>query len=159
LDSPTIDKHRGKKRKKSRSTASEESDADVYVNANPSQSENSSDEPFGEGLKQDIAELGVSVPRGSEMPAGPSKQQFLSLPMSDPASRSSLTSAQPNSRNPSAHPQEAAPCAMCGNIHEGTCGMTEHSENLVQYRQILLTNQTGESFEERVCHSDKTVAV
>ena len=40
---------------------------------------------------------------------------------------------------------------MCGNLHLGTCGMAERSENLVHYRQILFTEQTGESFEERVC--------
>ncbi|KAI0249494.1 SNF2 family N-terminal domain-containing protein [Lactifluus subvellereus] len=147
LDSPIKDKHRGKKRKKSRSTASEESDA--YVNANLSQSENSSDGPFGGELMQDIAGLGVSAPGGSEMPPGPSKQRSLPLPMSDPVSRSGPTSARPNSRGPSAHPQGASLCAMCGNIHQGTCGMTEDSENLVRYRQILLTNQTGESFEDR----------
>jgi len=100
-------------------------------------------------FRQDIAELSVSAPRGPEMPTGPSKQQSLPLHTSDPVSRSRPTSAWPNSRDPSAHQKEATPCAMCGNIHQGTCGMTEHSENLVQYRQILLTNQTGESFEER----------
>lgn len=29
--------------------------------------------------------------------------------------------------------------------------MTERSENLAHYRQLLFTEQSGESFEERVC--------
>jgi hypothetical protein len=149
LDTPVKEKHRGSKRKKSRSTPSEESDA--YVNANPSQSEYSSDEPLGEELSQDI----VALVGGSKVPTGPPTEYLPPLPMSNPVRWSSPTSDGPNNRGPSAHPQGTALCAMCGNIHQGTCGMTDHSENLVHYRQILLTNQTGESSEERVRPSDK----
>jgi chromodomain-helicase-DNA-binding protein 4 len=129
LDSPVKETHRKRKRKKSKSTASEESDA--YVNANQSQSENSDDELLDSGLNQDLAELGVSTVRDSKTPT------WL------------------NSRDPSAHPQETGLCAMCGNTHQGTCEMTDNSKNLVHYRQMLLANQTGEPFEERVRRPDK----
>jgi chromodomain-helicase-DNA-binding protein 4 len=126
LDSPIKDKPQGNKRKKtvpekSKSPVSEESD---YVNADadPSQSENSGDESLRE-IRQDIAGLGVPPVEGSKRPARPP---------------------------PPAEPP-ATVCAMCGNLHHGTCGMAERSENLVHYRQILFTEQTGESFEERVC--------
>jgi hypothetical protein len=77
-------------------------------------------------------------------------QRFPLPPTSGPVSQSNPTYAQQSRLDPSAHEQEAAVCAMCGNIHQGTCGMTERSENLVHYRQILLTNQTDDPFDERV---------
>lgn len=52
---------------------------------------------------------------------------------------------------PARSPPLIAVCAMCGNLHQGTCDMVERSENLVHYRQVLFTEQTGESSEERVC--------
>jgi len=140
LDSPIKDNPRGRKRKKSGSTVSEESD--IFVNINPSQSENSSDESLGDEFRQDIAELGFPAVEGSKPPTR--------LPPStaDPVSRSTPTYAW---HNRPAHSLETAVCAMCGNLHQGTCGMTERSDNLVHYRRLLLTEQTGESFEERVC--------
>jgi hypothetical protein len=137
FDSPIKDKPRGRKRKKSGPTESEESDeSDVYVSANLSQSENSSDEPLGDEVRQDIAELGVPTAEGSKAPTR--------LPPStpNPVKQSNPTSAFQN---------RPAICAMCGNLHHGTCGMAGRSENLVHYRQILFTEETGESFEERVC--------
>lgn len=144
IDSPIKDKPRGRQRKKSGSTESEaeeskaekSEESDVYVSANPSQSENSSDEALGDEVRQDIAELGVTVVEGSKAPTR--------LPPStaDPVSQSNPTYTYQN---------RPAVCAMCGDLHHGTCGMAERSENLVHYRQILFTEQTGESFEERVC--------
>lgn len=139
------DEPRGTKRKKkSRSTASE---SDAYVNANLSQSASSSDEPLGDEVGQDIAGLGVPITEGSEMPAGLSNKQFPPPYTSDPVNRTYTRHRTPDL---STHSMETAICAMCGNIHRGTCGMTGRSENLVHYRQILFTNQTGESFEDRV---------
>ncbi len=140
LDSPTRSKHQGKKRKKSKSAVSDESD--VYVNANISQSENWSDESSGYDVGQDIAELGVPAVKGYEPP--------MRRPQStaDPVSQSTPAFA---SHSKSAHSRQVAVCAMCGNVHQGTCGMTERSENLAHYRQLLFTEQSGESFEERVC--------
>jgi chromodomain-helicase-DNA-binding protein 4 len=140
LDSPIKDKSRGRKRKKSGPTVSEESD--TYVNANLSQSENSSDESLGYDVTQDIAELGVPAVEGSELPTR------LPPPTANPVSRPAPTYAWHT--RPASSPEPAV-CSMCGNLHQGTCGMTELSENLVHYRQLLFTEQTGESFEERVC--------
>jgi hypothetical protein len=140
LDSPTKGEPRGKKRKKSKSAVSDESD--VYVNPNISQSENWSDESSGYDVRQDIAELGVPTVKGYE----PSTRRPQST--ADPVSRPTPTFA---SHSKSAHSRQVAVCAMCGNVHQGTCGMTERSENLAHYRQLLFTEQSGESFEERVC--------
>jgi chromodomain-helicase-DNA-binding protein 4 len=138
LDSPTKGKPRGKKRDRSKSAVSEESD--VYVNANLSQSEISSDEPLGYDVKQDIAELGVRAVKEPPMK--------LSQSTANPVSWSTPTFA---SDSKPTHSWKVAVCAMCGNVHHGTCGMTDRSENLVHYRQLLFTEQSGESFEERVC--------
>ena len=144
LDSPTKVRRQGKKRKKSESPVSDESDG--YVNANLSQSENSSDESLGSDVRQDVAELGVpavkdSVVKGHEPP--------MKLPQStaDPVRRSSPTFA---SHSKPADSRKVPVCAMCGNVHQGTCGLTERSENLAHYRQLLFTEQSGESPEERV---------
>ena len=140
LDSPPKGKPQGKKRKKSKSAVSDESD--VYVSANISQSENWSDGSSGYDIRQDIAELGVPVVKGHEPP--------MRLPQSttDPVNQSTPTFALDSKPT---HSRKVAVCAMCGNVHQGTCGMTERSENLAHYRQLLFTEQSGESFEERVC--------
>jgi hypothetical protein len=145
LDSPPKGKPQGKKRKKSKSAVSDESD--VYVNANLSQSENSTDESLGSEVRRDIAELGVPAVKGS---AAKGHEPPMRRPQSTahPVSQSTPTFA---SHSKPAHSQEVAVCAMCGNVHQGTCGMAERSENLVHYRQLLFTEQSGESFEERVC--------
>jgi len=147
LDSPTKSKSRGKKRKKSQSTASE---SDVYVNPNLSQSENSSDEPFQEDLRQDIAGLRNPVVGTPKKSTGLPGNGFLPPPASASVSQSTSTPAWPGGHGAAARREETDVCAMCGNAHRGTCGMTEHSENLVHYRQVLFTNETGEPFEERV---------
>jgi hypothetical protein len=151
LDSPGKSKPKGKKRKKSRSTASE-SESDAYVNPNLSQSENSSDEhePFQEYLKQDVAELGNPVVGNSKKPTGLSGNKSRPPPASASVSQPTPTPALPDGHGAAVRRQVAAVCAMCGNAHQGTCGMTERSENLVHYRQVLFTNETGEPFEERV---------
>ena len=145
LDSPTKVRPQGKKRKKSESAVSDESD--VYVNANLSHSESSSDESLGSQVGQDIAELGVPAEKGSVVKG---YEPSIRLPQStaDPVNRSNPTFA---SRSKPAHSRKVAVCAMCGNVHQGTCGMTERSENLAHYRQLLFTEQSGESLEERVC--------
>jgi hypothetical protein len=147
LDSPDKGKSRGKKQKKTRSTVSE-SESDGYVNANLSLSENSSDEPFQEDLRQDISGLRNPVVGNSKKSTGLSGNGFVPPAASTSASQS--TPAWPDGRGAAPRRQETAVCAMCGNAHQGTCGMTERSENLVHYRQLLFTNETGEPFEERV---------
>ena len=131
---------------------SEESDA--YVNINLSQSENSSDEPLGDDvrLRQDVAELGVPVMEDPKMPPSLSNERVQRPSTLNPVIQSTPTYSRHNKRDVSDHSLETAVCAMCGNIHQdqGTCGMTERPENLVHYRQILFTDQTGEPFEERV---------
>ena len=145
LDSPVRDKPRGKKRKKSRTTTSDESDA--YVNDNLNPSENSGDEQLGDDVAQDLAELGAPMRENLGMlTIKPLKKQIQPPSTSDHISRSTPTDVRPRP----AHSQEIAICAMCGNAHQGACGMTERSENLVRYRKILFTDQTDESFEERV---------
>jgi hypothetical protein len=50
--------------------------------------------------------------------------------------------------------EETEHCGLCGMIHgEGTCSMTEKSENLAEYRKMLLTHEGDEPLEERVCFS------
>jgi chromodomain-helicase-DNA-binding protein 4 len=151
LDSPIKDKPREKKRKKSRAPSPVSEESDVYVNANLSQSENSSDESMGYEIRQDMAELGVPAVEGSAMKGSAMKgsEPPMRLPQStaDPVSRSMASV----SNNKPAHSRKVAVCAMCGNVHQGTCGVAERSENLAHYRQLLFTDQTGESFEERVC--------
>jgi len=147
LDTPTKDKPRGKKQKMSKSTISDESD--VYINANlsRSESEKSSEEASDHEVRKDIAELGVPVGKGSVM-GGHERPMKLSQSTADPVGRSNPTFA-PHSKPTQS--RKVAVCAMCGNVHRGTCGMTERSENLVHYRQLLFTERSGESFEERVC--------
>jgi hypothetical protein len=145
LDTPTKGKPQGKKRKETKSPVSDESD--VYVNANLSQSENSSDESLGSEFRQDIAELGVpavkgSVVEGREPPMRPSQTTVDTVRQSTPTFASHSKPADSS---------KVTVCAMCGNVHKGTCGMTEHSENLAHYRQLLFTEQSGEPLEERVC--------
>lgn len=140
LDSPIKEKPQGRKRKESGSTVTEESD--TYVNANLGQSESSSDESLGHDIRQDVAELGVPAAKIPEPPT------MLPPSTADPVSRPTPTYAW-HSRP--ANSLEATVCAMCGNLHQGTCGMTERSENLVHYRRLLFTEQTDEPFEERVC--------
>jgi hypothetical protein len=146
LDTPMKVKPRGKKRK-SRSTGSE---SDAYVNENLSQSENSNSEPLSDEVRQDISELRVPKVKHVEISTNLPTERFPLPSTSGPVSQPSPTYAQQSRLDPSAHEQEVAVCAMCGNIHQGTCGMTERSENLVHYRQILLTNQTDEPFDDRV---------
>ena len=149
LDSPDKGKSRGKKRKKSRSTVSE-SESDGYVNANLSLSENSSDDPFQEDLRQDISGLRNPVTGNPKKSTGLSGNGFVPPDASTSASQSTPTPTWPDGHGAALRSQETAVCAMCGNTHQGTCGMTERSENLVHYRQVLFTNETGEPFEERV---------
>ena len=149
MDVPVKDKAQGKKREKSRSTASEESEA--YVNADLSQSENSSDGPLGDEVMHDIAELGVPVMmESSGVPPGLGTKHFQPHSSTDRIRQSTPTYAPHDRPDLSGHPRETAVCAMCGNMHEGTCDMVERSENLVHYRRILFSEQTGESPEERV---------
>jgi chromodomain-helicase-DNA-binding protein 4 len=145
FDSPPKGKPQGKKRKESKPAASDSSD--VYVNINLSQSENSSDESLGNEVRQDIAELGVLAVKGSVV-EGHEPPMRLPQSTADPVSQSAPTFV---SHSKPAQSQEVAVCAMCGNVHQGTCGMTQRSENLAHYRQLLFTGQSGESFEERVC--------
>jgi hypothetical protein len=91
---------------------------------------------------QDIAELGVPAVKGYEPPTG------LSQPIADPVTPSTAKFTWDS--NP-AHSRKVAVCAMCGDVHQGTCGMTDRSENLAHYRQLLFTEQSGDSFEDRVC--------
>lgn len=45
-------------------------------------------------------------------------------------------------------------CGLCGTEHrDGACYMTERSENLVEYRQLLILHADDEPMEERVCVS------
>lgn len=127
---------------------SEESDA--YVNPGLSQSENSSDEALGNEVMQDITELGIPMMAGSGAPPNLSIEHFQPHSSSNRVSQSTSKYAPQDRPDLSARPPETAVCAMCGNIHQGTCDMTERSENLVHYRRILFTEQTGEPFEERV---------
>jgi hypothetical protein len=122
-------------------------ESDIYVNADLSQSENSSDEPLGNEVMQDMAELGVPAMGGSVMPPSLSNKHHSGV---DRVGQSTSMYAPHDSPDLPGHPPDAAVCAMCGNIHQGTCDMTERSENLVHYRRILFTEQTGESFGERV---------
>lgn len=157
LDSPPKSKSRGKKRKKSRSTVSE-SESDAYVNANLSQSEHSSNEPLQEDLRQDISGLHDPVMGNPKKSTGLSGNGFPPPPplpsTSASVSRSTPAPARIDGHGAVARRQETAVCAMCGNAHQGTCGMTERSENLVHYRQVLFTNETDEPFEERVRPTD-----
>lgn len=42
-------------------------------------------------------------------------------------------------------------CGLCGTVHgPGSCSMTESSENLAKYREMLIMNTEDESYEERV---------
>jgi len=145
LDSPTKKESQGKKRNKYESAVSDESD--VYVSANLSQSENSSDESLGYDAMQEFAELGVPAVKGL-MVKGHKPPTRPSQSTAHPVNQSTPTSA---SHSKLAHSRTVAICAMCGNVHQGTCGMTERSENLVHYRELLFTEQSGDSFEERVC--------
>lgn len=41
-------------------------------------------------------------------------------------------------------------CGICGDMHSGRCSRTEDSDNLAEYRRILLTHEGNEAWEERV---------
>lgn len=146
MDSPPKDKPQRKKREKSKSSISDESD--VYVNANLSQSEDFSDGSLSNEVRQDIAELGVPEVNGSAVKDYEPRMRAPQYTV-DPASRRSIPTFASHSKP--AHSWKVAVCAMCGDVHQGTCGKTERSENLAHYRQLLFTEQSGEPFEERVC--------
>src|ERR1700761_1319243 len=118
LDSPGKTKPRGKKGKQLRSMASE-SESDAYVNAHLSQSENSSDEPLQEDLRQDVAELRNPVVGNPKKSTGLSGNVFLPPPASAPAGQSIPIPAVPEGQGAAARRQAAAVCAMCGNAHQG----------------------------------------
>jgi chromodomain-helicase-DNA-binding protein 4 len=43
-------------------------------------------------------------------------------------------------------------CGLCETCHrDGECSMTESSENLVEYREMLILHAEHESWENRVC--------
>lgn len=45
-------------------------------------------------------------------------------------------------------------CGLCGSYHgDQPCAMTESSENLAQYRLMLLIHAGDEPIEDRVCYS------
>lgn len=90
-----------------------------------------------------VLEVNGSVVKGHEPPMRAPQHTV------DPTSRRSIPTVAPHSKP--ARPRKVAVCAMCGNVHQGTCGKTERSENLAHYRQLLFTEQSGEPFEERVC--------
>jgi len=41
-------------------------------------------------------------------------------------------------------------CGLCGSAHSGPCYMTDSSENLAEYRRMLIFDAVDEPFEERV---------
>ena len=125
LDSPVKDTPRGPKRKKSRSTMSEKSKSQVSEESDYVNADADPSQTENSG-DESLGEVRQDIAE-------------LGVPTVDGSER--LARPLP----------PAAVCAMCGNVHHGTCGMAERSENLVHYRQILFTEQTGESFEERVC--------
>jgi len=50
----------------------------------------------------------------------------------------------------SAAPQIESKCGLCGSAHSGPCYMTDSSENLAEYRRMLIFDAVDEPFEERV---------
>lgn len=143
-DTPKKDQAKARRKGKGKAKATS-SDDDVYAGS-PNDSGGDSSEPSSpgefDGLGPDLAELAggkhkkksryvADITRYSSPPAF-----TLHPPLSPILNR-------PN--------QSAAVCGLCGLAHpEAACFMTESSENLAQYRNILLTHAGDESLEDRV---------
>jgi hypothetical protein len=94
----------------------------------------------GEDIRADIATLAQNVAKKAAQDAqinrGPSPPRKILYPAPEPAQRI-----------------EDLPCGLCGLTHaDRPCYMIESSENLVQYRDILMNHAGDESIEDRVSY-------
>ncbi|KAI0271427.1 hypothetical protein BC834DRAFT_441990 [Gloeopeniophorella convolvens] len=154
LDTPVKENPQKRKRKTSKPESGE---SDAYVNRNASPSESSGDEAMGDEINQALDDLDLPHAKRSKVrqplpgnhlsPPSPSAGRSTATPPVPPKAQRTPTPSQVQPKP--ATSQAPALCAMCGDVHVGTCGMTDSSENLVHYRRLLFTDQTGEPFEDR----------
>lgn len=128
-------KKKGKGKSKSKALSSDE---DVYLGSPiPSEGETSASSASN-GLGPDLSELNAKSPTRKK------RSRYV-----DDVTRTSPLSQILNRRGLSLKGGEA--CGLCGLSHpEAACFMTESSENLAQYRNILLTHAGDEALNDRV---------
>ncbi|KAJ3554645.1 hypothetical protein NM688_g2999 [Phlebia brevispora] len=133
-----------KKKSKVKSKATISDDDDAYVGS-PHDSEGESSGPASsasDGLVPDLADL------KNKIPAHKRKSLYV-----DDIARPLPTVYPPLSpilNRPSLSHQGGEACGLCGLSHpESACFMTESSENLAQYRNMLLTHSGDEALEDR----------
>ena len=122
-----------KKKSKGKAKATN-SDEDVYIGSPiPSDGETSASSASN-GARSDLAELRAKSPGHKK------KSRYVNdNPLSPILNRTGLSL------------KGGEACGLCGLSHpEAACFMTESSENLAQYRNILLTHAGDEALEERV---------
>ncbi|KAH7930550.1 hypothetical protein BV22DRAFT_56154 [Leucogyrophana mollusca] len=133
----TPSKHKGRRKRKSSKATGSDSD-DAYL-----------DSPGVPAEESDASTGSMNAEAG---------------PLLDPADREILKPPRPHKPHKKARYREISPsfppiqnpgddddiCGLCGGTHgDGVCYMTESSENLVEYREILLKHVDNESLEER----------
>lgn len=140
-DSPK-DKIKKKGKGKAKATASDDDDA--YIEAANGSGEESSgpDSVSEEGLAPEVAEL---VRQKKAMHKSRYVDDLARMNIHDHPGPLSPILNRPDLN------REAAVCGLCGLSHpEAQCFMTESSENLAQYRNILLTHSGDEPLDMRV---------
>jgi hypothetical protein len=84
-------------------------------------------------------------PRG--LPLSSQISDFAPLPAPAPVPKPKPKKSRPKPALVERHPE----CGLCGERHEiGHCFMTLKSENLKEYRELLILHTDDESWEERV---------
>lgn len=155
-DSPVKGKKKPPRKLKSKSVISNESDAytaspigsengsdnDASVVANPLPKLTGQSSPIHETTEWTIVDPSVSNSSADNI-AGPSNTG---------AQYRDATPLSPIHNSYDEMDTEDLVCSLCGVNHEdGACYMTESSENLAEYRRILILHGEDEPMETRVC--------
>lgn len=132
---------KGKDKIKSKETISD--DSDVYVMSDLTSVSEGSD--HGEAM--DIDDIAVTMP-GLDEPQSHSKPAKRRKPPAgtiDPSIRSANGGS-------ALAPPDVSPCGLCGQQHRAqACIMVKSSENLAEYRYMLIVHADDEPLEQRVC--------
>jgi chromodomain-helicase-DNA-binding protein 4 len=136
-ETPTKVKSKKKKRT-SKSAISDESDAYVVSAASSTESEH--------------VVLYPTPPRERDVQEDPAQARHPSSLIA--ANPTACNNSLPNfsskiDKNPAVHQTEGI-CGLCGSAHSGPCYMTDSSENLAEYRRMLMFDAVDEPLEERV---------
>ncbi|EMD41939.1 hypothetical protein CERSUDRAFT_90530 [Gelatoporia subvermispora B] len=143
-DSPAKGKPRkGKGKWKSKSIVSDESDG--YAGSDSPSEIDSDGLDHATSVADDLAELATGQAPSSDPPRAP-REGKVKKPRHSHKSPLSPISNRPSTVQDD-NPDKQ--CGLCGTRHQGPCYMTQSSENLAQYRHILLVHAGDEPLEDR----------